>query len=217
MIQLHHVTKRYPEAPALLDVTLRIEKGDFVFLHGPSGAGKSTLLKLLYREELPSDGLVLVEGRNLSNMGELEVPFYRRSVGVVFQDFRLVPDRTAEENVDLAVRVLGASPTERQIRVREALRMVSLEHRRRHYPRELSAGEQQRCAIARALAVRPTLLLADEPTGNLDRELAVEIVQLFKEANAIGCTVLIATHSEQLIERFARTVVRLVAGRLVEG
>jgi len=216
MIQLHHVSKRYPEAPALLDVSLRVEKGDFVFIHGHSGAGKSTLLKLLYRQELPTDGLVLVEGRNLAKMPAWEVPYYRRSLGVVFQDFRLVPDRTAEENVDLAVRVLGASPTERQIRVNEVLRLVSLEHRRRHFPHELSAGEQQRCAVARALAVRPTMLLADEPTGNLDRELAVEVVQLFRQVNAIGCTVLLATHSEFLIEKFGRRVVHLDAGRLVE-
>jgi len=216
MIQLSHVTKRYGEALALQDLTLHIEKGDFVFLHGPSGAGKSTVLKLLFREELPTEGLVLVGGRNLSRIPAKEVPFYRRTLGVVFQDFRLISDRTVEENVDVALRVVGASRTERQLQVNEVLRKVNLAHRRRHFPRELSAGEQQRCAIARALVVRPLVLLADEPTGNLDRELSIEILSLFRDAHTVGCTVVVATHSEYLISRFGGRTVALEGGMRVE-
>ncbi|MBK9516550.1 MAG: cell division ATP-binding protein FtsE [Anaeromyxobacter sp.] len=216
MIQLFHVTKEYPgEPPALSDVTLEVEKGEFVFLTGPSGAGKSTLLKLIFCAEPPSSGQVLLFGRNLARITPREVPFVRRHIGVVFQDFKLLEDRTVAENAALPLEVRGLADQELRRRVRGLLRSVGLEHRADKFPPSLSGGEQQRVAVARALAGDPQLLLADEPTGNLDGARTLEVMELLAAANARGTTVLIATHDRGLLERYKRRVVELDRGRVV--
>jgi cell division transport system ATP-binding protein len=217
MIQLYHVTKRYaPGINALTDVSLQIDKGEFVFLTGPSGAGKTTFLKMIFREELPTEGQILVNGRNLTALPAARVPFLRRSVGVVFQDFKLIHRKTIFENIALALHVVGVPETEHKVRVLRMLRMVGLQHRIHAYPLQVSGGEQQRVAIARALINEPVLLLADEPTGNLDPELSGEILRLFREINAHGTTVVVATHDRELIRKFGRRVIHLEEGRLIE-
>jgi cell division transport system ATP-binding protein len=216
MIQLFHVTKEYPgEPPALSDVTLDVEKGEFVFLTGPSGAGKSTLLKLIFCAEAPSSGQILLFGKNVARVPPSEVPFVRRNIGVVFQDFKLLPDRTIAENVALPLEVRAMPERELRRRVKGLLRSVGLEHRADKFPPSLSGGEQQRVAVARALAADPALLLADEPTGNLDAERTLEVMELLANANARGTTVLIATHDRLLLERYKRRIVQLERGRLL--
>jgi cell division transport system ATP-binding protein len=215
MIQLFHVSKEYPgEPPALSDVSLDVEKGEFVFLTGPSGAGKSTLLKLIFCAEAPTAGQILLLGRNVARVAKAEVPWVRRHIGVVFQDFKLLPDRTIGENA-LPLEVRGLGDREIRKRVRGLLRSVGLEHRADKFPPSLSGGEQQRVAVARALAADPALLLADEPTGNLDPERTLEVMELLAAANARGTTVLIATHDRTLLDRYKRRVVVLERGRLV--
>ena len=215
MIQLFHVQKRYgEEAPALSDVTLEIQKGEFVFLTGPSGAGKSTLLKLIFCAEAPTAGQILLFGKNVARVTPAEVPWVRRSIGVVFQDFKLLPDRTVAENVALPLEVRALPDKEVRRRVKGLLRSVGLEHRADKFPPSLSGGEQQRVAVARALAADPALLLADEPTGNLDADRTLEVMELLAAANARGTTVLIATHDRSLLERYKRRVVVLERGRL---
>jgi cell division transport system ATP-binding protein len=216
VIQLFHVTKEYPgEPPALSDVTLDVEKGEFVFLTGPSGAGKSTLLKLIFCAEAPTAGQILLFGKNVARVAPAEVPFVRRNIGVVFQDFKLLRDRTVAENVALPLEVRALPDKEVRRRVRALLRSVGLEHRADKFPPALSGGEQQRVAVARALAADPALLLADEPTGNLDAERTLEVMELLASANARGTTVLIATHDRSLLERYKRRVVQLEHGRLL--
>jgi cell division transport system ATP-binding protein len=217
MIQLYHVTKRYPPGiNALTDISLQVDKGEFVFLTGPSGAGKTTLLRLLFREELPTEGQILVNGRNLAVLPAKKVPYLRRSIGVVFQDFKLIHRKTVHENIALALHVLGVAESEHKTRVLRVLRMVGLQHRMHSYPLQISGGEQQRVAIARALINEPVLLLADEPTGNLDPELSFEIMRLFREINAHGATVVVATHDRELIRKFGRRVIHLEGGRIIE-
>jgi cell division transport system ATP-binding protein len=216
VIQLFHVTKEYPgEPPALSDVTLDVQKGEFVFLTGPSGAGKSTLLRLIFCAEAPTAGQILLFGKNVARVTPAEVPFVRRHIGVVFQDFKLLPDRTVAENVALPLEVRALPDKEVRRRVKGLLRSVGLEHRADKFPPSLSGGEQQRVAVARALAADPALLLADEPTGNLDAERTLEVMELLANANARGTTVLIATHDRSLLERFKRRVVQLEHGRLI--
>jgi cell division transport system ATP-binding protein len=216
MIQLFHVTKEYPgEPPALSDVTLEVERGEFVFLTGPSGAGKSTLLKLIFCAEAPSAGQLLLFGKNVARVAPGEVPFVRRSIGVVFQDFKLLPERTVAENVALPLEVRALGEKEIRRKVRGLLRSVGLEHRAEKFPPALSGGEQQRVAVARALAADPALLLADEPTGNLDAERTIEVMELLAAANARGTTVIIATHDRSLLDRYKRRVVMLERGRLL--
>jgi len=216
MIQLFHVSKEYPgEPPALSDVSLDVEKGEFVFLTGPSGAGKSTLLKLIFCAEAPTAGQILLLGKNVARVAKAEVPWVRRHIGVVFQDFKLLPDRTIGENVALPLEVRGQGEREIRKRVQGLLRSVGLEHRADKFPPSLSGGEQQRVAVARALAGDPALLLADEPTGNLDPERTIEVMELLAAANARGTTVLIATHDRTLLARYKRRVVVLERGRLV--
>ncbi|MGH9381339.1 MAG: cell division ATP-binding protein FtsE [Thermoanaerobaculia bacterium] len=216
MIQLFDVTKRYPGGrTALHEVSLSISVGELVWLIGPSGAGKTTLLRLIYREEVPTSGHILVNGRNVASLPRRKVPALRRSVGVVFQDFRLIARKTVLENVSFLLRVLGASPNERRRRAYLALRRVGLAHRMSAFPRELSAGEQQRVAIARALVGQPEVLVADEPTGNLDPDLSYEILQLLEEVQRAGTTVLVATHDPLLIERRSARVLMLDDGCLV--
>jgi cell division transport system ATP-binding protein len=216
VIQLFHVTKEYPgDGPALQDVTLEIGKGEFVFLTGPSGAGKSTLLKLIFCEEKATSGQLLLFGKNVAKIGGGAIPFVRRNIGVVFQDFKLLPQRTVAENVALPLEVRGLAEKELRRKVKTLLRSVGLEHRADKFPPSLSGGEQQRVAVARALAADPALLLADEPTGNLDSERTLEVMELLDDASARGTTVVVATHDRTLLERYKRRVVVLERGRLL--
>jgi cell division transport system ATP-binding protein len=216
VIQLFHVAKSYPgDAPVLDDITLRIEKGEFVWLTGPSGAGKSTLLKLLFCAETPSSGQILVGGRNIVRLSQHGIPYLRRNIGVVFQDFKLLGNRTVLENVGYSLEVLGFSDSEIRERSRKRLDQVGLSHKASSLPRRLSGGEQQRVAIARALVNEPTILLADEPTGNLDPGLTDSILQLLFDANARGTTVVVATHDRSLLTRYHRRTIALEKGRVV--
>ena len=199
---------------ALRNLDLTIDKGEFVFLTGPSGAGKSTLLRLLLLQERPTEGEVIVAGRNLSRLTPNEVQAYRRTVGFVFQDFKLIQTKTVFENVSFALRVLGMPVEQQRRRTYQVLKWVGLQHRLNAFPTELSGGEQQRVAIARALVNEPHLVLADEPTGNLDPDLSLEIMNLFRDINASGTTVLVATHDRELIKWVGRRVVQLEHGRL---
>jgi cell division transport system ATP-binding protein len=218
MIQAFHVTKQYDrESSALTDVTLQIERGEFCFLTGPSGAGKTTFLKLVFREELPSQGQILVGGRNITAIPARHIPELRRSIGVVFQDFKLLKRKTILENVAFVLRILGVPAREQKRRAFAALKSVGLHHKMHAYPLQLSGGEQQRVAIARALINEPILLLADEPTGNLDPDMAQEIMSLFQEVNSRGTTVLVATHDREMIQRMGKRVISLDRGRLMAG
>jgi cell division transport system ATP-binding protein len=216
MIKLFHVKKVYPgDPPVLDDITLRVEKGEFVWLTGPSGAGKSTLLKLLFCAELPSSGQIIVGGRNIGRITQGAVPYLRRNIGVVFQDFKLLDNRTVLENVGYALEVLGVSDWDIRDRSLERLEQVGLKHKALSLPKRLSGGEQQRVAIARALVNEPTILLADEPTGNLDPGLTASILQLLFDANARGTTVIVATHDRTLLTRYHKRTIALDKGRLV--
>jgi cell division transport system ATP-binding protein len=216
VIQLFHVTKEYPgDGPALQDVTLEIDKGEFVFLTGASGAGKSTLLKLIFCDEPATSGQLLVFGKNVAKIRPGAIPFVRRNIGVVFQDFKLLPQRTVAENVALPLDVRGLPEKEIRRKVKTLLRSVGLEHRADKFPPSLSGGEQQRVAVARALAADPALLLADEPTGNLDPDRTLEVMDLLYGANARGTTVVVATHDRSLLERYKKRVIVLERGRLL--
>ena len=215
MIQLYNVCKAYQRGQyALNDITLKVEKGDFVYLTGPSGAGKSTLLKLLYCAERPSQGQILVNGRNITRYGPSRIPYLRRNIGIIFQDFKLLNRRSVYENVAFPLEVQGKKRFEISKKVYQTLKNVGLEHRLNNNPLQLSGGEQQRIAVARALVVDPLILLADEPTGNLDPEVTLDIMELFKRANARGTTILMATHDRSLIQQFPRRIVALESGRL---
>ena len=217
MIETQSLSKTYGRGMyALENLNLKIEKGEFVFLTGPSGAGKSTLLRLLLLQERPSEGEVIVGGRNLSDLTRDETQAYRRTVGFVFQDFKLIPTKTIFENVSFVLRVLG-QPIEQQRRnTYQVLKWVGLQHRLNALPEELSGGEQQRVAIARALVNDPHIVLADEPTGNLDPDLSLEIMNLFRDMNSRGTTVLVATHDRELIKWVGRRVVHLDQGHVKE-
>ena len=215
MIQIFNINKAYQkDSAALRDITLKIPKGEFVFITGPSGAGKSTLLKLLYCAEKPSRGQILINGQNVTRLSSGKIPYLRRRLGIVFQDFKLLPRRTIFENVAFPLEVQGRRRYEVSKKVYQALKHVGLEHKLQRYPLELSGGEQQRVAIARALVIDPLILLADEPTGNLDQESTSRVMDLFMDANARGTTVLMATHDHELIHSFPRRVVTLEEGRL---
>lgn len=216
MIQLFHVTKYYDRRLALSDVTLEIDKGEFILLMGASGAGKSTLLKLLIGAEHPDEGQIFVQGRNVSKLSQSEIPTLRRKVGIVFQDFRLLPRKSVFDNVALPLLVQGLSDSEIRRKVSEALKAVGLDHRRDQLPPALSTGEQQRVCIARAIVNGPVVLLADEPTGNLDPDLTREIIELFKLINARGTTVMVATHDPQVMAQVNRRVIALSDGRLLQ-
>ena len=214
MIRCFHVTKRYGSITALRDISFQVENGEFVFLTGQSGAGKTTLLRLLYRAELPTSGQLIVSGRNLATMPKRLVPRFRRRLGLVFQDFKLIEDRTVFDNVALVGRVVGLSYTESQRRANELLRLVGVDGRAQLYPAQVSGGEQQRVAIARSLMPAPQLVLADEPTGNLDPDRAIEIMRIFRAINRRGTTVLVATHDPDLIAAMRRRTLILEDGLL---
>jgi cell division transport system ATP-binding protein len=217
VIEAQHISRTYARGVyALRDFSLQVNKGDFVFLTGPSGAGKSTLLRLLLRRDVPTEGRLIVGGRNLAELSPRQVQAYRRSIGFVFQDFKLLPGKTVLENVALVPRVLGMPPAQQQRRTFQVLKWVGLQHRMNAYPLELSGGEQQRVAIARAIVNDPVISLADEPTGNLDPDLSLEVMNLFREINARGTTVLVATHDRELIRRVGRRAVTLNHGQIVE-
>ncbi|HEV2983819.1 MAG TPA: cell division ATP-binding protein FtsE [Vicinamibacterales bacterium] len=217
MIETSHLSKTYKRGVfALRDLSLTIDKGEFMFLTGPSGAGKSTFLRLLLREELPSDGDLKVLGRDLRSLRPAQVQSFRRSVGFVFQDFRLIPRFSVFQNVAFVMRVLGLPLATQQRKTFQVLKWVGLQHRMNAFPEELSGGEQQRIAIARALVNDPQLVLADEPTGNLDPDLSLDIMNLFREINARGTTVVVATHDRELIRRVGRRSITLDHGRVVE-
>ena len=218
MIETQSLSKTYGRGEyALHNLNLTVGKGEFAFLTGPSGAGKSTLLRLLLLEERPTEGDVIVGGRNLSHLTRDEIQAYRRTVGFVFQDFKLIPTKTIFENVAFVQRVLGRPVEEQRRSTYQVLKWVGLQHRLNALPQELSGGEQQRVAIARALVNEPHLVLADEPTGNLDPDLSLEIMNLFRDMNARGTTVLVATHDRELIKWVGRRVISLEHGEMVGG
>jgi len=217
VITTHRLSKLYGRGLyALRDLTITVGKGEFVFLTGPSGAGKSTLLRLLLMKERPNEGEIVVNGHNLASLSRAEVQEYRRGIGFVFQDFKLIQRRTVLENISFVSEVIGVAPAQQRRRAFQVLKWVGLQHRMNAYPQELSGGEQQRISIARALMNDPALLLADEPTGNLDPDLSLEIMNLFREINAGGTTVLIATHDRELIRLVGRRSITLDQGRIVE-
>lgn len=215
MILLQHVGKRYDTGQeALADVSLSLDAGEMAFLTGHSGAGKSTLLKLIAMIERPTRGQILVNGRNLGTVGNRHVPYYRRQIGMIFQDHHLLYDRSVGDNVALPLVIAGLRHAEIQRRVRASLDKVGLLHKERALPVTLSTGEQQRVGIARAVVNKPPILLADEPTGNLDPELSLEVMSLFDEFNRVGVTVLVASHDHELIRLMDKRVISLYAGRL---
>ncbi len=216
-VRTYHVSKSYIAGTfALHDLTLEVKKGEFVFLTGPSGAGKTTLLKLLFAAERPGEGQILVLGRNIARLRESGVPALRRRIGVVFQDYKLLNRLTIEDNVAIALEVVGTARREARARAFRMLKQVGLQHRRYHHPLSLSGGEQQRVAIARALVNEPEILLADEPTGNLDPDLTIEIMDLIASASTRGTTVIVATHDLSLVERYGKRTIRLEGGRIAD-
>jgi cell division transport system ATP-binding protein len=216
MIEFDRVTKRYPTQvrPALDEVSLRIDKGEFAFLVGASGSGKSTMLRLVLREERVTSGTIHVAGKNIGTLSSWRVPQLRRQIGTVFQDFRLLPNKTAEQNVAFALEVLGRPRAQIRTVVPEVLELVGLDGKEKRLPNELSGGEQQRVAIARAFVNRPSILLADEPTGNLDPDTSVGILRLLDRINRTGTTVLMATHDAHLVDQARRRVIELSDGLL---
>ena len=217
MIHLSHVSKSYQTStrPALEDVTLDVEKGEFAFLIGPSGSGKSTFLRLVLREDVPTTGQIQVAGRDLVKLRRSKVPSHRRRLGCVFQDFRLLANKTVEQNVGFALEVIGRPRAAIKKIVPEVLELVGLEGKARRLPHELSGGEQQRVAIARAFVNRPLLLLADEPTGNLDPDTSADIMLLLERINRTGTTVLMATHDNNIVDSMRRRVIELQLGNVV--
>lgn len=216
LIELRDVMKKYHRSTtALRDITLNVEQGEFVYIVGPSGAGKSSFIKMLYREEKATKGTIKVGEFNLTNLKNSQVPYLRRSIGVVFQDYKLLPRKTVFENVAYAMEVIGEKQRNIKKRVPEVLDLVGLKHKMRSFPNQLSGGEQQRVAIARALVNNPKLLIADEPTGNLDPENSWEIMNLLERINLQGTTVLMATHNSQIVNTLRHRVIAIEGGRVV--
>jgi cell division transport system ATP-binding protein len=216
MIELYGISKQYQKPNwALDDITLRIEKGDFWFVTGPSGAGKTTLLQIIFREILPTRGQIVIDGRNTLKIPDHKIYKLRRTMGIVFQNFRLLFHKKVFDNVAVVLQILGIPQKEQKKKVLKALRMVNLHHKMWDYPSQLSYGEQQRVAIARAIVNNPKIILADEPTGNLDTELAIEIMSLFRAVNEQGSTVIICTHDRELIRNFGKKILFLYKGKLL--
>lgn len=215
MIRLSDVVKEYESGTtALKGISLRIKDGEFVFLVGPSGSGKSTIIKLLTGEIVPTSGQIAVNGFSLTNIAERQIPLLRRSVGVIFQDFRLIEKKTVYENLGFAMRAVGSSPREIKKRIPYVLELVGLEEKTDRYPNELSGGEQQRVAIARALINNPSTIIADEPTGNLDPARSLEIMRLLERINQLGTTMVVVTHEKDLVNQFKKRVVTLEQGAI---
>ena len=216
MIEFYHIYKKYvSDQYALCDVSFSVEKGEFIFLTGASGAGKTTLLKLIFKEEQPSRGQILIDSLNINLIPQKSLYQLRRSIGIVFQDFRLLENRTVYENVAIPLVVRGEKRSIIDKKVMNALSMVGLTHRRNYVPTHISGGEQQRVAIARAIVGNPKIILADEPTGNLDTELSIEIFRILERINANGITVLVATHDNHLLDLFPKRILKLEKGRIV--
>jgi cell division transport system ATP-binding protein len=216
MVQFYNVSKIYPNGvKALNDVSLKIERGEFIFLMGHSGAGKSTLIKMLFREELPTRGQIFIASRSIVRMKKSEVPLLRRNIGIVFQDFKLLERKTVFENIAFAMEVVGAPTRKIKPRVKEVIQMVGLQGKEKSFPSQLSGGEQQRVGIARAIVNRPLVLIADEPTGNLDRDTSQEIMELIYDINYRGTTVIMATHARELVKSSNRRVITLEKGSII--
>ena len=217
MIEFVNLVKKYDHGVCAIDnVSLKIDKGEFAFLVGPSGSGKSTFLRLLIKEEEPTSGKILVDGRDITRIKKKEIPYLRRKIGFVFQDFRLLYDRTVEENIVFALRVIEASEREIKTQLKTVLQMVGLSGKEKFYPNQLSGGEQQRVALARALATKPPILIADEPTGNLDPKTAEEIFKTLLEINARGTTILVVTHAKDIVDKLNKRVIALDHGKVVK-
>ena len=216
MIRLRDIHKEYPNGTkALKGVSMQIDDGDFVFLVGPSGSGKSTIIKLITAEIAPTKGKLMVNGYNLNDISEKQIPLLRRTIGVVFQDFRLIGKKTVFENIEVAMRAVGATTSEIRRRIPYVLGLVGLTGKSRQLPTQLSGGEQQRVAIARALANNPSVIIADEPTGNLDPARSLEIMSLLEKINDMGTTILVVTHERELVNRFGKRVVAIESGRII--
>lgn len=216
MIEFKNVSKSYSNGTKALDgVNLRIEQGEFVFIVGDSGAGKSTLLKIMMREEVASEGSVVIKNRSLNTMKKRDIPYFRRHLGIVFQDFRLIPNMTVYDNVAFAMRVIGAKEKKISNRVPHVLGRVGLAEKAKCLPNELSGGEQQRVALARAIVNNADIIIADEPTGNVDTKRSFEIVEMLNQINASGTTVIMVTHSEELVRRFGRRIITIKDGKIV--
>ena len=216
MLIMSDVSKVYPGgSTALQNVNVHIEPGEFVFVVGPSGAGKSTFIKMLFREVLPTTGSIFVNGVDILSLTPKEIPFMRRQLGIIFQDYRLLPDRTVYENVAFAMQVIEAPHRKIKRQVMNVLDLVGLRHRANAYPNELSGGEQQRIAIARAIVNDPVFVIADEPTGNLDPETSWDIMEIFKEINATGTTIVMATHDKEVVDAMGKRVIAIEKGRIV--
>ena len=216
MLKMTDVSKVYPGGSvALQDVNVHITPGEFVFVVGPSGAGKSTFIKMLFREVLPTTGSIFVNGVDILSLTPKEIPYLRRQLGIIFQDYRLLPDRTVYENVAFAMQVIETPHRKIKRRVLNVLDLVGLRHRANAYPNELSGGEQQRIAIARAIVNDPILVIADEPTGNLDPETSWDIMEIFKEINATGTTIVMATHDKEIVDAMGKRVIAIENGRIV--
>ena len=216
MIRLKDVEKTYENGTeALQGISFTIEDGEFVFLVGPSGSGKSTIIKLLTGEVIPTAGRVMVNGFSMSRISDRQIPYMRRTIGVIFQDFRLIPKKTVFDNLSLAMRAVGATPRDIRTRIPYVLELVGLDQKGACRPTELSGGEQQRVAIARALVNNPQMIIADEPTGNLDPQRSLEIMMLLERINELGTTVLVVTHEKELVNRFAKRVVAIENGRVI--
>ena len=217
MIEFVNLVKKYDHGVCAIDnVSLKIDKGEFAFLVGPSGSGKSTFLRLLIKEEEPTSGKILVDGRDITRLKKKEIPYLRRKIGFVFQDFRLLYDRTVEETIVFALRVIEASEREIKTQLKTVLQMVGLSGKEKFYPNQLSGGEQQRVALARALATKPPILIADEPTGNLDPKTAEEIFKTLLEINARGTTILVVTHAKDIVDKLNKRVIALDHGKVVK-
>ena len=216
MIRLIDIQKTYDNGTkALKGVNLRIDDGEFAFLVGPSGSGKSTIIKLLTAEVAPSGGRIMVNGYNLGSIRQKQIPFMRRTLGVIFQDFRLIDKKTVRENLEFAMRAVGASPREIRKRIPYVLDLVGLSRKEDRYPTQISGGEQQRVAIARALVNNPKVIIADEPTGNLDPQRSLEIMMLLERINELGTTMLVVTHEKELVNRFSKRVIAIENGRII--
>ena len=216
MIRLIDIQKTYDNGTkALKGVNLRIDDGEFAFLVGPSGSGKSTIIKLLTAEVAPSGGRIMVNGYNLGSIRPKQIPIMRRTLGVIFQDFRLIDKKTVRENLEFAMRAVGASPREIRKRIPYVLDLVGLSRKEDRYPTQISGGEQQRVAIARALVNNPQMIIADEPTGNLDPQRSLEIMMLLERINELGTTMLVVTHEKELVNRFSKRVIAIENGRII--